>query len=248
MTFAEAVDDLNALVKSKRARSQSVREMSDSKDYMEANADAFDRRAEGARRKDIRESNREWAGIQALDDDFDYLEADADMIHEMLVSGRPSKIRFPGAHADSEITPFNRQKYVEPTDEDEVELGEGQGEGRSRIGGDRVARRTVRPGMDSDAYTQSKSFGGRSLSPLALLKSFNSVKSRLHAAMMDEQIDPNILLNYDAAGTETRLGGVNLDAAMRALAQVAPSVRARYGIPTIAYNQWEEQGRIWRAL
>ena len=245
LTFAEAVDDLNSLVKSKRRQSRSLRELSDDKDYMESNADDFDRRAVGARRKDMREANRGWAGIQALDADIDFLEMDADLIHEMLVSGRPSKIRFPGARGDSRIEPIQDQHYVMPDDEDED--AEALPEGRAAIGGDRVARRVMRRGEDSDSYVRGKSFGfrGRGFTPVDLVKSFSAIKSKLREAMIDEQIDPVILMNYEAAGSESRLG-FDANAAMRALAQVSPNVRKAYGIPTITGNQWEEMGAIRR--
>jgi hypothetical protein len=244
MTFSEAAADLERLVKSRR-REQSLREMSDSKDYMESDADDFDRAPQGARRKDMRASNREWAGIQALDEDIDFLEMDADLIHEMLVSGRPSKIRFPGARGDSRIEPIQDQHYVMPDDEDED--AENLPEGRAAIGGDRVARRVMRRGEDSNEYVRGKSFGmrGRGFTPMDLLKSRDAIKSRLSQAMFDEQIEPTILMNYEGAFTEQRLG-FNVDAAMRALAQVSPRVRKAYGIPTISGNQWEEMGRIRR--
>jgi len=246
--FSKAtIDDL---VKSKRG--QSTREMADAKDYMESDIDEFDRRAEGQRRSDMRESSRYWRGIQALDDD-ELFALGAELAEEsraMLVSGRPSRIRFPGARGDSELRPIQDQRYVEPMgDEDEVSLGEGQGEGRSRIGGDRIARRVMRPGMDSDAYTRGKSLGfrGRGFTPMDLLKSRNAIKSQLHKAMMDERLDPNVLLNFDAAFTEQRLG-FDVSSAMRALACIDPSVRKAYGIPTVANNYWEELGRARRAV
>ena len=36
----------------------------------------------------------------------------------MLVSGRRSRIRFPGAKGDSTLEPFDRQKYVADEDKD----------------------------------------------------------------------------------------------------------------------------------
>ena len=102
--------------------------------------------------------------------------------------------------------------------------------------------------MDSDAYTQSKSFGFRSrgFTPVDLVKSFSTIKSKLRDAMFDEQIDPAILMNYEAACSESRLG-FDVSAACKALAQVSPRVRKAYGIPTITNNYWEELGRIRRA-
>jgi hypothetical protein len=229
MTFAEAVDDLNALVKSKRARAESVQQLSDDKDYLESNADDFDRAPRGRRRKDMREA---WQGIQALDDDFDFLEADADMIHEMLVSGRPSKIRFPGAHGDSEIVPLDRQRYVEPDDEDEVSLGEGQGEGRSRIGGDKLSRRALRQGMDDDSYVRGKSLRRGLLDPRCFIKGsreFDLLKSKVQAAISDEQADPElgmILDSYDPRLTSARFNVI------RCISNIPASVRRRYNIPS----------------
>jgi hypothetical protein len=255
MTFSEAAADLDRLVKSRR-REQSLRAMADAKDYDESDIDSFDRRAQGPRRKDMRTENRAWAGIQALDDDELFALGDelAEESRMMLVSGRPSRIRFPGARSDSELRPFDREAYVADDDVDgdfpegRDRISERNSNIRGALGGDSLSWRSQasRCGTGEDAYTERKSFAGRSLSPLALLKSFNSVKSRLHAAMMDEQIDPNILLNYDAAFTETRLGGINLDAAMRALAMVSPRVREAYNIPSVSGNRYEEMGQIRR--
>ena len=100
--FASAAAELDDLVKSKRRRSQTIQSMSDAKDYADADLDEFDRAPQGARRKDMRESNDEWQGIQALDDYYaqkwanDEQELD-ELEHTMLVSGRRAKIRFPGA-------------------------------------------------------------------------------------------------------------------------------------------------------
>ena len=84
--------------------------------------------------------------------------------------------------------------------------------------------------------------GGRGFTPVDLVKSFSAIKSKLRDAMFDEQIDPTILLNYEAAGSESRLG-FDANAAMRALAQVSPRVRKRYGIPTISGNTWDDAYR-----
>jgi hypothetical protein len=86
----------------------SVGRMSDDKDYMEENLDDSDRKPQAKKRKDMEESNEEWPGIEAMDaelDDADGLDEDGDEEHEMIVSGRPSKIRFPGAKGDSELRP-----------------------------------------------------------------------------------------------------------------------------------------------
>ena len=250
--FSRAARELEDLVKSRRPGAQTIQQMSDAKDYDEENLDDFDRAPRAARRKDVRESGRGWQGVQALvdglDDEalFELGDELNEKSHEMLVSGRRARIRFPGAKGDSTLEPFERQKYVadDDIDEDFPEgrdyVSERNASIRGALGGDALSWRSQasRRGIGEDRYTNSKSFGGRSMSPLALIKSFHVIKSRLHAAMVDECLDPNVLLNFDAAGTESRLG-LDLSAAKRALACVPPAVRARYGIPTIANNQPE---------
>ena len=109
--FSRAARELDDLVKSKR-RGESVQEMSDAKDYNEENLDEFDRRAEGARRPDMRSS---WRGIQAYyAEKFAAQEEELDELERTtLVSGRRAKIRFPGAKGDSTLEPFELQDYVE---------------------------------------------------------------------------------------------------------------------------------------
>ena len=254
--FNEAARELEDLVKSRRSQ---VGTMADAKDYMESDIDDFGRTPQGVRRRDMRESSRDWRGIQALDDDELFALGDelAEESRAMLVSGRPAKIRFPGAKGDSTIEPFDRERYVADADDDlDSDFPEGRSAVRQRyqrlrgtLGGDSMSWRSQasRRGVGEDSYANSKSLGGRTIGPLALLKSFGAIKSKLSRAMMDECLDPNILLNYDAAGTEPRLG-VDLSAAMRALAQVPPAVRQAYNIPTIAENRFEEMGAIRRGL
>jgi hypothetical protein len=238
MTFAEAVDDLNSLVKSKRARAESVQQLSDDKDYMESNADDFDRRAVGPRRPDMRSS---WRGIQAYyAEKFAAQEEELDELeHAMLVSGRRAKIRFPGAKGDSTLEPFELQDYVEDD-------GTGAGyEGRDYIeernaairgglGGDALSWRSqaTRRGTGEDAYASGKSLRRDILDPRCLVKGsreYDMLKSRVCAAIFDEQADPElgmILDSYDPRHQTTRYNIV------RALANIAPEVRRRYGIPS----------------
>jgi hypothetical protein len=223
------LESLRTIAKSRRA--QSVREMSDDKDYMEEDIDEFDRAPQGARRRDMRDADDRWRGIQALDEDAfnDYLEMDADLIHEMLVSGRPARIRFPGARGDSELEPVS---YVHRDGVDEDELDEG----RSTIGGDRLARRSVRRGLDRDEYVDAKSFRGRGLDPRALIKGsrqYDMIKSRLQDAVCAEDLDPSVLLVLDSVDPRFASSARNVE---RALAAVPREVARRYNIPMLPHS------------
>ena len=172
LKFSDAVDDLNSLVKSRRdnggaslgqigeslmgigksllskARRSQIGEMSDEKDYMEEDIDESDRKKQGKERKDMREANDEWPGIQALDDELsdegEFEEGDEE--HEMLVSGRPSRIRFPGAKGDSELSPV----------QDVVDIPDREAYDRAG-GGDRAAQRSQRrTSMKSKAHERDE--------------------------------------------------------------------------------------------
>ena len=194
--FDRAAADLTDLVKSRRGRAQSTREMADSKDYMESDIDSFDRRAEGQRRSDMRESSRDWRGIQALDDDELFALGDelAEESRAMLVSGRPAKIRFPGAKGDSTIEPFDRERYVADADDDlDSDFPEGRTAVRQRyqrlrgtLGGDSMSWRSQasRRGAGEDSYGAGKSLGMRRdiLDPRCLVKGsrqYDLLKSRV---------------------------------------------------------------------
>lgn len=244
--FDRAADELEDLVKSRRSRGESTREMSDAKDYMEEDIDSFDRRAEGQRRADMRASSREWRGIQALDDDELFALGDelSEESRAMLVSGRPSRIRFPGAKGDSTLKPFDRERYVADEDDD---LDEGFAEGRSAVrqrnqrlraslGGDSLSWRSQasRRGVGEDDYGTGKSFGVRGrnlLDPRCLIKGsreFDLLKSRVMRAVCDEQADPElgmILDSYDPFHMSTRYNVV------RCISSIPREVRRRYGIP-----------------
>jgi hypothetical protein len=240
MTFSEAAADLDRLVKSRR-REQSLREMSDSKDYMEANADDFDRRAEGPRRKDIRATNKEWAGIQALDED-DYLALADDEIdekREMLVSGRPSRIRFPGAKGDSEIRPFDREAYTRDADIDEDfpagndRIRERNGQIRAALGGDAMSWRAQakRDGVGDDRYASGKSMR-RDLDPRCFVKGsrqYDMLKSRVQDAISDERIDPELGMILDSYDPRLLSARHNI---IRCISNIPADVRRRYGIPS----------------
>ena len=222
--YSRAAAELEDLVKSQR-RAETVREMSDGKDYDGADIDDSDRRAQGARRKDMRESGAAWRGIQALDDDelFELGDELDDESHTMLVSGRPARIRFPGARGDSELSPV---EYIHGDDEEDFP------EGRNAIGGDRLARRAVRRGLDSDQYTRGKSLR-RGLSPYAFIKGqphYELIKSRLQDAVCAEHLDPSVLLVFEAASPNFASSAHNVE---RALASVPRAVAARYGLPSI---------------
>jgi hypothetical protein len=234
MTFAEAVDDLNALVKSKRARAESVQQLSDDKDYMESNADDFDRRAVGPRRPDMRSS---WRGIQAYyAEKFAAQEEELDELeHAMLVSGRRAKIRFPGAKGDSTLEPFALQDYVEDDGtgyEGRDYIEERNAAIRSGLGGDALSWRSQAShrGTGEDRYGRDKSMR-RILDPRCLVKGsaqFDLLKSRVCAAISDEQADPQlgmILDSYDPRHQTTRYN------VLRCISNIAPSVRRQYGIP-----------------
>jgi len=231
------------IMKSRRA--SSVRELSDGKDYMEAD---LDRRPSARRRKDMLASNQEWPGIQALDDelsDSDFEDDDSDESHEMLVSGRPSRIKFPGSRGDSELRPPQWSEYTSDEDDPDNEL-DGQARIaernlRNTLGGDRLARRSMRRDRGvADAYTAGKSLSYRPRRAL----SFELIKSRLQDAMADGNLDPTLLLNF--ASSEPRCG-IDLAAQMRALATIPPQVRRRYRLPE-DLGPWEIQGEIRREL
>jgi hypothetical protein len=236
MDFERACRELEDLVKSKKRRSESVQELSDGKDYNEEDIDQFDRKPSGRRRRDM---DATFPGIQAMDDAL-FNEPDP-IDHTILVSGRPARVRFPGARGDSELRSIQDQEYVEDADDEDGKLdGQDRIAARNRYGGDRLARRSMRRERGvADAYMVGKSLGYRTR-PL----SFELIKSKLHDAMADGNLDPKILLNF--ASAEPRLG-IDLPAQMRALAMIAPEVRRRYGLPT-DLGPWEVQGEIRREL
>ena len=135
--LGEIGEGLMSLGKSMLSKAKSsVGRMSDDKDYMEENLDDSDRKPQAKKRKDMRESNEEWPGIQAMDaelDDAEGLDDGGDEEHEMLVSGRPSRIRFPGAKGDSELRPV----------QDVVDIPDREGYERAG-GGDRASMRSQR--------------------------------------------------------------------------------------------------------
>ncbi len=226
--FAEAARDLEDLVKSKRRRAQTIAELSDAKDYDDESIDDSDRRAQGARRKDMRDA---WRGIQSLSDDELFALGDEldDESHMMLVSGRPSRIRFPGARGDSRITPIDGQDYVEDEDDPDEE-------GRAMIGGDKLARRSVRRGLDRDEYVTGKSFGMRrrgGFDLMALIKGtrqYEMLKSKLQDAVCNEDLDPSVLLVYESVNPTFASSRRNVE---RALGAVPEAVRRRYGLPAL---------------
>jgi hypothetical protein len=254
--FSRAARGLDDLVKSQRRLDQTIQEMSDAKDFDEENIDDFDRAPQGVRNKRL--ANERWAGIQAQLAEVEAEHAAyKEHMREMLVSGRPSRIRFPGARGDSTLEPFDRERYVADEDDDlDTDFPEGRTAVRQRnasirgaLGGDSMSWRSQanRRGVGEDSYGAGKSFGfrGRGFTSIDLIKSFNTIKSRLSEAMFDGQLDPVVLMNFDAAGSESRLG-FDTNSAARALALVAPGVRKAYGIPTISGNHWEEFGRTRR--
>jgi len=229
--------EIDDLVKSKR-RASSVREMSDAKDYDDENLDDFDRRPSARRRRDM---DATYPGLQAMDEmlsDADDHE-DEDLSHEMLVSGRPSRVRFPGSRGDSTLEPV---EYIHDESDEDGELdGQDRIAERNRYGGDALARRMQRKARGvGDSYMTGKS---RSYRPRRAL-SFELIKSRLQDAMADGNLDPTILLNF--ASNEVRCG-IDLGAQMRALATIPPEVRRRYRLPE-DLGVWEEQGSIRREL
>jgi hypothetical protein len=181
-TFDAATADLEHLMKSRARYAATVRRMSDEKDYMESDSDDFDRKPQGRRRRDMRDS---WRGIQSEDYELSDAEyeriADAEVEHEMLVSGRPSRIRFPGARGDSEIHAIDEDGYLVRDMEDPDDELEGRGrlrrrnaELRSTLGGGAQEWRTSasQRGID-DGYFEGKSFSAgriarRGLRPIDL--------------------------------------------------------------------------------
>jgi hypothetical protein len=180
------------------------------------------------------------ARLSAADDAY----PDAELSHEMLVSGRPARVRFPGARGDSELQPPQFSEYVEDEDDPDSAL-DGQARIRERnlrnsLGGDRLARRPMRRERGvADTYAAAKSLNYRKR-PL----SYELIKSRLQDAMADGDVAPEILLNF--ASSEPRIG-IDLPAQMRALATIPPEVRRRCGLPE-DLGPWEVQGAIRREL
>lgn len=223
------------IMKSRRA--SSIARLSDGKDYMEADLDQFDRRPSARRRKDMLASNQEWPGIQALDDelsDSDFEDDDSDESHEMLVSGRPARVRFPGSRGDSELRPVQDQTYVEPDDEDDVP--DGRARIRSTFGGDRLSRRSMRRGVRSD-YLRDENVAGKSMR-----LNYDLVKSLLQDGMCAGDIDPAVVLNF--ASVEPKIGSDGREA-MQALARIPVAVRRAYRLPT-NLGEFESYGEVAR--
>lgn len=184
-----------------------------------------------------------WRGIQAYyAEKFAAQEEELDELeHTMLVSGRRAKIRMPGAKGDSTLEPVNRQRYVEDDGagyEGRDYIEERNAAIRGGLGGDALSWRSqaTRRGVGEDDYGTGKSFAGRrsrGFTAVDLVKSFSAIKSKLRDAMFDEQIEPAVLMNFEAAGTEPHLG-FNVNGALRALDCIRPSVRKAYGIPSIS--------------
>ncbi|HVA82226.1 MAG TPA: hypothetical protein VNF29_14965 [Candidatus Binataceae bacterium] len=226
------------IMKSRRA--SSIARLSDGKDYMEEDLDQVDRRPSARRRKDMLASNQEWPGIQALDDELsdEDFEDGGDESHEMLVSGRPARVRFPGSRGDSELRPPQWSEYVEDEDDPDNELS-GQDRIRERnlrntLGGDRLARRAGRRDRGvADEYAAGKS---RRLN-------YDLVKSLLQDGMCAGDIDPAVVLNF-AGSVESRIGSDGRSA-MQALATIPVAVRRRYGLPT-NLGEFESYGEVAR--
>ena len=227
-----------SLMKSKR--SMNVGRMSDGKDYMESDLDDSDRRPSARRRKDMLASNQEWPGIQALDDelsDSDFEDDDSDESHEMLVSGRPSRIKFPGSRGDSELRPPQWSEYTSDEDDPDNEL-DGQARIaernlRNTLGGDRLARRSMRRDRGvGDAYAAGKS---RRIS-------YDLIKSKLQDAMCAGDVDPAVVLNF--ASVEPKIGSDGREA-MQALARIPVAVRRAYRLPT-NLGEFEDYGEVAR--
>lgn len=222
------------IMKSRRA--SSIARLSDGKDYMESDLDDSDRKPSARQRRDRQNT---FPGIESLDaelSDEDFEDDDGeDLRHEMLVSGRPSRVKFPGARGDSTLEPV---EYIhDEDDEDGALAGQDRIAARNRYGGDALARRMQRRSRGvGDSYTAGKS---RRIS-------YDLLKSKLQDAMCAGDVDPAVVLNF--ASVEPKIGSDGREA-MQALARIPVAVRRAYRLPTNlgAFESYGEVAREYAA-